>query len=145
MGKMLGHLHNQEVRVSINNAVVARLSPSRSFELLVMAREAISNSLRHAQATLVQVALLRWKKYDCFVVRDNGIGFDRKDASGAGEGLPNLRARAAKLDVALSIFSKPHLGTCLLINLSKKSHENNDSVAENFLVELSRKELLQRN
>jgi PAS domain S-box-containing protein len=142
MGRMLGQLHNQDVRVSIDNVVIAGLSPARSFELLVMAREAISNSLRHARASLVQVALLRWKKCDCFVVRDNGVGFNRKDASGVGQGLSNLRARAAKLGATLSIFSKSQQGTCLLVNLSEKSNEIDYSAAEKFLAELSRKELL---
>jgi PAS domain S-box-containing protein len=142
MGRMLGQLHNQDVRVSIDNVVIAGLSPARSFELLVMAREAISNSLRHARASLVQVALLRWKKCDCFVVRDNGVGFNRKDASGVGQGLSNLRARAAKLGATLSIFSTSQQGTCLLVNLSEKSNEIDYSAAEKFLAELSRKELL---
>ena len=117
----LTRLHAWQVRLSIDDAVAAGLSQAQNLELLKLAKEALSNSLRHAQATLVQVSLLQRKGSAYFVVRDNGVGFDRDAVSGEGYGLANMAARAVSLGATLTVRSKPQQGTCLVLNLSKKS------------------------
>jgi len=121
MADTLARLHGRQVRVSIDEVAPISLSPAQSQEILKLAKEALSNSLRHAQATFIQVSLLQRKGAVCLAVRDNGVGFDPTAVSGAGHGFASMTARAASLGAILSTFSKPQQGTCLVLNLSKKS------------------------
>jgi signal transduction histidine kinase len=50
------------------------------------------------------------------VVRDNGTGFEEPDGT-AGQGLKNMRQRAASIGGAFRIVSKPGRGTALEITL----------------------------
>ncbi|MDP1948392.1 MAG: PAS domain S-box protein [Nitrospirota bacterium] len=118
MAGMLARLHGQTVRVSVDDAAEAGLSQAQRLELLKLAKEALSNSFRHAKATVVQVSLLQRKGAAFFVVRDNGAGFDRKARSTGGRGLVNMEARAARLGATLTVRSKSQQGTCLVLNLS---------------------------
>ena len=118
MAGMLARLHGQTVQVSVDAAVAAGLSQAQRLELLKLAKEALSNSFRHAKATAVQVSLLQRKGSVFLVVRDNGTGFDRKARSTGGHGLVSIEARAASLGAMLSIRSAPQQGTCLVVNLS---------------------------
>jgi PAS domain S-box-containing protein len=122
MADTLARFHGRQVRVSVDATVATGLSHAQSLEILKLAKEALSNSLRHAQATLVQVSFLQRKGCVCLAVRDNGVGFDRNAVSGEEEsGLANMAARAVSLGATLSVFSKPQQGTCLVLNLSKKN------------------------
>jgi hypothetical protein len=121
MAGTLAQFHGRPVRVSVDEAVAAGLSPAQSLEILKLAKEALSNSLRHAQATVVQVSLLQRKGSVCLAVRDNGVGCDRDALSGAGHGRANMEARASSLGATLSVFSKPQQGTCVVLSLSKKN------------------------
>ncbi len=120
----------RQVRVSVDQAVATGLSQAQSLELLKLAKESLSNSFRHAQATVVQVSLLQRKGSACFVVRDNGVGFDRKAVSGEKKyGLVSMAARAVNLGGTLSVLSRPQRGTCVVLNLSKK-HSEKDLIGQ---------------
>lgn len=118
MAKDLARLHGIPVRVSVDRDMDGALSREQGLALLNMAKEALSNSLRHAKATVVQVSLLLRKGSVFLVVRDNGTGFDRKARSTGGHGLVNMAVRAASLGAMLSVRSAPQQGTCLVVNLS---------------------------
>jgi PAS domain S-box-containing protein len=119
----LARLHGRQVRVSVDEAVATGLSYPQIKEILKLAKEALSNSLRHAKATLVQVSLLQRKGSVCLAVRDNGVGFDPNASSEEGYGLASMAARAARLGATLSVNSNPQQGTCLVLKLSRKDSQ----------------------
>ncbi|MEP6888718.1 MAG: sensor histidine kinase [Nitrospirales bacterium] len=95
------------------------VTPGQATHLLYIAREALSNSLRHAKATHATVLLNRHEGRVRFVLEDDGVGFDVLTLS-SGEGLKNMAARSAKLHAELNIVSKPGHGTRVMIELPQE-------------------------
>lgn len=95
------------------------VTPGQATHLLYIAREALSNSLRHAKAAHATLLLERHEGRVRFVLEDDGVGFDVLTAS-SGEGLKNMAARSAKLQAELNIVSKPGHGTRVMIELPQE-------------------------
>jgi len=75
-----------------------------------MFKEIIYNAARHAQATRVEVRFHAGPRQLRLSVQDNGIGFDQGQTR-SGNGLKNLRRRAADLGGTLEIETGPDKGT----------------------------------
>lgn len=103
------------VEVDVDAAVAQRLS-ARSTDLVQLTREALSNVSRHAQATRATVRLARQGSKAVLTIEDNGVGFDTANNS-VGNGLRNMRERAATLGATLDITSRPGKGTRLQMTL----------------------------
>jgi signal transduction histidine kinase len=93
-------------------------------QLLLIAREALSNTARHAQASRVRVALAPEADHLALAVSDDGIGFEPERAVASGHlGLSNMQGRAAAIGAELIIDSRPGDGTRIIIRLP--SHNGN--------------------
>lgn len=79
-------------------------------EVVKIVSEALSNALRHAAATRVEVGVAVDAHWCIVVVEDDGRGFDRTKVT-AGMGLANLEERTARLGGAVVIESAPGAGT----------------------------------
>jgi len=88
---------------------------SKELEITVyrIAQELVTNSLKHAQAQLIDVQLFTQTERICVQVIDNGIGFDssKVDAAKAGKGLKSIQDRATAFNGHLEILSEPGKGT----------------------------------
>ena len=93
-------------------------APKPSLELrrnvFPMFKEIIHNVARHAQATQVKIRLEFEKRQLVLRVQDNGVGFDERNVRG-GNGLKNLRRRAADLGGKVEIQSTAGSGTLVLV------------------------------
>lgn len=89
----------------------ASVLAGRASDLIQAAREALSNAVRHSGADRITVRLARTGGAAAPTVEDNGKGFDPDAAAGKGQGLGNLRERAAALGGKLSIDSASGRGT----------------------------------
>jgi len=93
-------------------------APKPSLELrrnvFPMFKEIIHNVARHAQATRVKIELQCAKRLLLLRVQDNGIGFDEQQIR-EGNGLKNLRRRAADLGGTVEIRSVPGSGTLVIV------------------------------
>lgn len=113
LGEQMQSRTNETVDVRVDAALAARLSP-RSAEIVQLAREALSNVARHARATHVVLRLDREGQQAVLAVEDDGVGFASSVPS-AGNGMRNMRERAAALGGALEVTSRPGKGTALRI------------------------------
>jgi len=88
-------------------------------ELLRIAKEAITNVLKHAQATKLLVTLNLHLNRAELRVEDNGHGFTASPLpkSGGGFGLLSMRARAERLGGRFTMTSQLTRGTCLVASL----------------------------
>jgi PAS domain S-box-containing protein len=93
------------------------LNARQAAHLLQIAREAMSNSLRHAQAKTTSVSLKRQNGCLRLEVSDDGIGFEQQNRAGRGHGLRNIAARAAELLARSEIISAPGQGTRLRVEI----------------------------
>lgn len=97
---------------------IVRLDEARTEEILLIAKEALNNIRKHAQARNVLVSLKSEGEQVVLRIVDDGIGFDFEDASGGdGNGLRNMRERARKLGGELEIDSVPTQGTNLRVQM----------------------------
>jgi PAS domain S-box-containing protein len=92
------------------------LNARQAAHLLQIAREAMSNSLRHAQANTTSVSLRKQNGCLRLEVSDDGIGFEQQTRTG-GHGLRNIAARAAELLASSEIISAPSQGTRLRVEI----------------------------
>ena len=91
-------------------------------ELLRIAQEALSNTLKYADARHVTIELTFEPEQSQLQVVDDGRGFDPTQVSGAGGfGLLSMRARAAAIGAEFTICSAPGQGTTLVVVLPRNT------------------------
>ena len=76
-------------------------------------QEALTNVVKHAQASQVWVELSREDETVNLTVQDNGIGMDEETSTSNGIGLAGLRERITVVGGTLNISSAPKRGTIL--------------------------------
>jgi signal transduction histidine kinase len=86
-----------------NEPAYHQSGPTRNLSLLRIVQEAITNTLKHAEATRIRVEC----DTDHISIIDNGVGFDPKAQADAGRGLHNMHRRAREIDARLSIERHP--------------------------------------
>ncbi len=114
----LGPGHAQ-FAIDSDAAAAESLTSAQTMELLRIAKEAMSNSLRHAQASRIAVSLHPEERGVCLEISDNGIGFDPRKVATPGQGLRNIAARAATLGARLEILSSPDKGCRIVLHIAK--------------------------
>jgi signal transduction histidine kinase len=95
---------------------VASVVTSHAGDLIQLAREALSNVGRHAEATTCRLSLHQEDGRAVLEIDDDGKGFDPAVAH-RGEGLSNLEQRAAGLGGTAEITSTPTEGTTVKIEV----------------------------
>ena len=97
----------------------ARLPPEVETALFRIAQEALTNVIRHAQATAVQVRLRREPGAVSLEVRDDGVGLKALPATQPGEhlGMFGMRERARLLGGELQVRSVPPHGTLVQVKI----------------------------
>ncbi|REC79383.1 hypothetical protein DRF60_06040 [Chryseobacterium elymi] len=96
------------------------ISSSVKLNLFRIVQELISNVLKHAQATKVDIRLRISSRYLVLTVKDNGCGFKTGNKYG-GIGLRNIRSRTQQINAAYKLKTKPGKGTQWLIFTTLKS------------------------
>ena len=101
--------------VDVDGEAASSLASSAG-EVVQLAREALSNVSRHAEATTCRVSLRRGAEGIVLEIDDDGRGFD-VGATNPGMGLRNLRDRVETLGGKLEIQSTPGEGTTVRATL----------------------------
>lgn len=103
------------------------LSKGAEDHLFRIAQETLSNTLRHAQATEVDVLFVQRDGLAIFRVQDNGIGFKDDDEKTGSYGLQNVKERAIEIGATCKIVSVPSQGTIVEVKLpALKGDESSD-------------------
>lgn len=87
-----------------------RLSPQQALHIYRIVQEAISNILRHADASHACVHLVAKGRDLSLIIEDNGQGFDWREID-RGLGLTGMRSRAEILGGHLRVDATPDSGT----------------------------------
>jgi signal transduction histidine kinase len=106
---------NAELRISGNEAP---LSARTLHHLTCICQEAVTNAIRHAAPSAIEVALEYSQARVTLSVKDNGRGF-RRDKNGAPGhfGLSVMEERARKLGGDVRIVSAPGCGTEIVVEV----------------------------
>ena len=103
-----------EVDVEIDEGT--SLAPDEQIEVFRIVQEGLANVRKHAAARHAEVWIGRRQGRRVVRIRDDGTGFDGEEAA-AGQGLKNMRRRAASIDGGFSLTSRPGSGTALEVLL----------------------------
>jgi len=116
IARELGSTELLQTEVRLEADVDDLVDSEAAAHILYVAREAVSNAIRHADPRTVTIRVRRASGGFVLTVRDDGRGFDPKKVAGrrrgrTGHGLPNMLARAAHIGSTLTVRSGPEQGT----------------------------------
>ena len=103
-----------EVELTIDSTI--SLGPDEQIELFRIVQEGLANARKHAGAEHAWVQIGQRASERFVTVRDDGSGFELEE-DGAGQGLRNMRERAASIGGAMTLRSTPGSGTALEVVL----------------------------
>jgi signal transduction histidine kinase len=95
---------------------IARLGAEAENELLRIAIEAMTNTVKHAQAKNIHVTCRVRDDYGELRVSDDGVGYDGANPI-TGFGLRGMQERAHRLNGHLVVSSEPGLGTHIIARI----------------------------
>jgi signal transduction histidine kinase len=102
-----------DIDVAVDVSLPDRLAPEAETTLYRFVQEALTNVVKHAEATKVHVLVSRGERGVNALVEDNGRGFDVADLRPDGLGVVGMRERLALLGGTLAIESSAG-GTSLI-------------------------------
>ena len=102
------------------------LSKAEEDHLFRIAQEALSNTLRHAKATEVELLLIERDQLAILRIQDNGLGFDVDGDKTSSYGLRNIAERAVEIGCTYKIVSVPSEGTIVEVKVPLTKEEAQD-------------------
>jgi signal transduction histidine kinase len=117
LGRGLQTSGGPKVELNVDPGNAERLLPKVETALFRITQEALTNVVKHADATTVQITFARRARSVVLIVDDNGRGFSRAQARGGQFGLVGMRERTASVNGTLDIKSEPGAGTRLTVKI----------------------------
>jgi signal transduction histidine kinase/ligand-binding sensor domain-containing protein len=108
-------------RLDLPESVPTRsLPPEMRHNIFLIAKEALTNAMKHAAARQVSVQVKTDADFLELLVQDNGCGFDVANANTAreGNGLINMRQRAEVIGGKLTMQTSPGSGTTVSLQVN---------------------------
>jgi signal transduction histidine kinase len=106
------------LRIRVTNRLSDNIDPELATTTFRIFQEALTNVVRHADATLVTVRIAVTRGKLVLQLRDNGVGMAIRSLEGKESlGLLGMRERARSAGGELRIKSRPELGTTVSVSL----------------------------
>jgi signal transduction histidine kinase len=98
-----------------------QLAPEVENALFRIAQEAVTNAIKHAQASQAEITLRAASPLTRMEIKDNGIGFDPSKTSSLdhehGLGLLSMQERAQSVGGECFVESNPNRGTRVIVEV----------------------------
>ena len=114
----------EDLQINFNHQLRTRLDKAQEVQVYRIVHELVNNTLKHAQATQIDVNLQRLQGRITLQYRDNGKGFDMDLIEKGGLGLRNLENRVEMLGGTCSTQSK--IGEGLRFEMEFEPEANNE-------------------
>lgn len=98
------------------NLETVQIVPLQCRDIYFLGKEAVNNAVKYSQATEVWISIRNDNGHLCLAVRDNGCGFDPATVQD-GNGLANMKYRAARLNAELEIKSEASCGVLVKLRM----------------------------
>lgn len=110
-----------EPQISFVNLGPEKRLPSKyEVALFRLVQEAVSNSLKHANAKEIMVKVELGKQHVTVIVKDNGKGFDFAEKPESSFGIIGMKERVELLEGEITFDSKKGVGTIIMIQVPLK-------------------------
>ena len=117
----MNSIHEPEVHFQeVGNPIV--LDKKQEANLFRIVQELVTNSIKHAQSTEINVQVSHQENILQLTVEDNGKGFDPKAEKGKGIGMQNVQSRVDYLNATIDFLSNEK-GTSYTITMEIKKQE----------------------
>ncbi len=113
-------IHNLEVETQMVGFEQSALPDPIATALYRIIQEALTNVLKHANATAVNVVVSRDQETVRLIIEDDGCGFDAEECKGGGLGLLGIDERVRMLRGTIEIESNKESGTTLAVRIPLK-------------------------
>jgi len=102
------------------------LNASMALNLVLIVQEAITNAIRHAEASVITISSYTGENLWQIEITDDGKGFDPESADKKREsyGIENMKERANQSGIAFRINSLPRHGTKVFLEISLYNTES---------------------
>ncbi|MGI8951110.1 MAG: sensor histidine kinase [Chitinophagaceae bacterium] len=107
------------LKIEVQVTADCALSKEKEVHIFRMLQEIMHNTIKHANAKHLQIALSCKDEYLLILTKDNGVGFDveKIKSDSGGLGLKSIESRAEILNSQLTITSKPGAGTSYFLKI----------------------------
>jgi signal transduction histidine kinase len=105
-----------ELAVELEVDPGVQLAPDEQIEVFRIVQEGLANVRKHAEAETAEVWIGRDGTKRLVRIQDDGTGFEPA-ANGAGQGLKNMKTRAASIGGELVLTTHPRAGTAVEVVL----------------------------
>lgn len=116
LAQILNKAKKLEVDFFMDDSIPA-LDKKKEQEVYAILQELVSNTLKHANATSVEMQLNKQEEMLNILYEDNGVGFEMKNAEKKGLGLAGLSNRVDRLEGTINFDSVVGRGTIVIINI----------------------------
>jgi two-component system sensor histidine kinase UhpB len=100
---------------------LTRLNPEQTTAVFRIVQEALTNVIRHANASAVRIALRQSPRSTSVTIHDNGCGITGDAVRDRGSiGLLGMRERAELIGATLTIMSEPGKGTSIVVTVPSR-------------------------
>ena len=100
------------------------VAPEAEAQLYALVREALANTVKHADATVVAIDVSATDRVVAIEVRDDGCGFTPAGAGLGSFGLQSMHSRATQLGGRLTITSPPGRGTAVYVEVPTSPNDS---------------------
>lgn len=100
------------------------LSKNAEINIFRIIQELITNSIKHANATEINVQISHREHMLQVTIEDNGTGYDTNEAKNKGIGLKNIQSRLDYLNASIDVMSNEQ-GTSSILEISTKNTYDN--------------------
>ena len=107
-----------KVMLQVHGMETTSLEKQAQFNIYRIIQEAVNNILKHAQATEINIQLIRQENNLTIMIEDDGKGFDMGSIKKNGRGLSNITTRAQWLNGTVAFDSSPGRGTTISIEIT---------------------------
>jgi signal transduction histidine kinase len=124
--------YNIQCNYNIDNKLEAQITNINARKnLILIAKEAINNILKHAKSSIIDISLYAEESNIVLKIQDNGIGIRDTENNLSGNGLRNMKFRTEKMNGTLTIKSEKEKGTIIscivpIANIHYTNRENLD-------------------
>lgn len=113
-----------KIRINVyEKGLDQRLDYGVEIEVYRIVQEALSNVLKHAEASKIDLNITQIEHELTLVVEDNGVGFDA-ERTHYGLGIKNIKQRVEKLRGQVNLDTMPGRGTTLIAEIPLKKETN---------------------